>query len=239
MMDYAHRRRVKIWGEASVVEDDPALMGSLMPRLQGAPRTGDHIQGRGVGHQLPAAHPAEVRCRRRRGGAGRTRCADCGTGSGTRGIEGRSPPRAHMTSSGFLAAASRQSPDNTEASSDRHRPSDCGISRSRSRRVETKKASKSRPARQRRWHRCRRFIAHQIGLVPKLNRQRKQRAQREVDILVRRVTAEAAQQIILGDPELRVLASFSRRCSGAPSKKCAGPLAKFSGSTQRAPTSAQ
>jgi hypothetical protein len=30
-MDYAHRRRVKIWGEARVVEDDPALLKSLMP----------------------------------------------------------------------------------------------------------------------------------------------------------------------------------------------------------------
>jgi predicted pyridoxine 5'-phosphate oxidase superfamily flavin-nucleotide-binding protein len=32
VMDYAHRRRVKIWGEARIVEDDPALMDSLMPR---------------------------------------------------------------------------------------------------------------------------------------------------------------------------------------------------------------
>jgi predicted pyridoxine 5'-phosphate oxidase superfamily flavin-nucleotide-binding protein len=32
VMDYAHRRRVKIWGEARVVEDDPALLESLMPR---------------------------------------------------------------------------------------------------------------------------------------------------------------------------------------------------------------
>jgi predicted pyridoxine 5'-phosphate oxidase superfamily flavin-nucleotide-binding protein len=31
LMDYAHRRRVKIWGEARVVDDDPALMKSLMP----------------------------------------------------------------------------------------------------------------------------------------------------------------------------------------------------------------
>jgi predicted pyridoxine 5'-phosphate oxidase superfamily flavin-nucleotide-binding protein len=31
-MDYAHRRRVKIWGEARVVEDDPALTKSLMPQ---------------------------------------------------------------------------------------------------------------------------------------------------------------------------------------------------------------
>ena len=32
VMDYAHRRRVKIWGEARVVDDDPALMKSLMPQ---------------------------------------------------------------------------------------------------------------------------------------------------------------------------------------------------------------
>ena len=32
VMDYAHRRRVKLWGEARVVDDDPALMTSLMPR---------------------------------------------------------------------------------------------------------------------------------------------------------------------------------------------------------------
>lgn len=32
VMDYAHRRRVKLWGEARVVEDDPALMQSLMPK---------------------------------------------------------------------------------------------------------------------------------------------------------------------------------------------------------------
>jgi predicted pyridoxine 5'-phosphate oxidase superfamily flavin-nucleotide-binding protein len=32
VMDYAHRRRVKIWGEARIVDDDPALMTSLMPQ---------------------------------------------------------------------------------------------------------------------------------------------------------------------------------------------------------------
>lgn len=32
VMDYAHRRRVKIWGEARVVEDDPVLTQSLMPK---------------------------------------------------------------------------------------------------------------------------------------------------------------------------------------------------------------
>jgi predicted pyridoxine 5'-phosphate oxidase superfamily flavin-nucleotide-binding protein len=32
VMDYAHRRRVKLWGEARNVNDDPALMKSLMPQ---------------------------------------------------------------------------------------------------------------------------------------------------------------------------------------------------------------
>src|SRR5579863_92518 len=32
IMDYARRRRVKLWGEAKVVEDDPALLRSLMPK---------------------------------------------------------------------------------------------------------------------------------------------------------------------------------------------------------------
>jgi predicted pyridoxine 5'-phosphate oxidase superfamily flavin-nucleotide-binding protein len=32
VMDYAHRRRVKIWGEARVVDGDPALLKSLMPQ---------------------------------------------------------------------------------------------------------------------------------------------------------------------------------------------------------------
>jgi predicted pyridoxine 5'-phosphate oxidase superfamily flavin-nucleotide-binding protein len=32
VMDYAHRRRVKLWGEARVVEDDAALLDALMPK---------------------------------------------------------------------------------------------------------------------------------------------------------------------------------------------------------------
>ena len=61
--------------------------------LQGAARTGDPVQDFGVGHQLPAAHPAEIRRRRRGGGAGRARRADRRTGSGTRRIEGRARRR--------------------------------------------------------------------------------------------------------------------------------------------------
>jgi uncharacterized protein len=31
LMDYANRRRVKLWGRARVIEDDPALINALMP----------------------------------------------------------------------------------------------------------------------------------------------------------------------------------------------------------------
>ena len=32
LIDYVHRRRIKLWGEAKVIEDDPALVAALMPR---------------------------------------------------------------------------------------------------------------------------------------------------------------------------------------------------------------
>jgi len=32
LIDYVHQRRIKIWGEARIVEDDPALTNSLMPK---------------------------------------------------------------------------------------------------------------------------------------------------------------------------------------------------------------
>ena len=41
LMDYVHRRRVKIWGEARVVDDDPALTKSLMP--QGYKARGEQV----------------------------------------------------------------------------------------------------------------------------------------------------------------------------------------------------
>ena len=41
VMDYANRRRVKLWGEARVVDDDPALMQSLMP--QGYKARPEHV----------------------------------------------------------------------------------------------------------------------------------------------------------------------------------------------------
>ena len=89
VMDYAHRRRVKIWGEARVVEDDEALTD--VADAQGLPRAaraGDRVQDRRVGHQLPAAHSAEVRRGGCRGGAGGEGSADCGAGSAGRGAEG-------------------------------------------------------------------------------------------------------------------------------------------------------
>ena len=36
LIDYANKQRVKIWGEARVVEDDPALLAALMPEAYDA-----------------------------------------------------------------------------------------------------------------------------------------------------------------------------------------------------------
>ena len=65
LMDYQHRRRVKIWGQARVIENDPELIARLFPDgLQGAPRSRDPVHGRSLGCELPAAHPANAVCRR-------------------------------------------------------------------------------------------------------------------------------------------------------------------------------
>ena len=88
VMDYAHRRRVKIWGEARVVEDDPALTKSLMPQgYKARPEQVHPVQDLGVGHQLPAAHPAEIRRGRCRAGARGARCPHRRTGGGTGRVE--------------------------------------------------------------------------------------------------------------------------------------------------------
>ncbi len=51
VMDYANRRRIKIWGRARVVEDDPALIAALMPPDYAAARGGGGgVRDRGVGH---------------------------------------------------------------------------------------------------------------------------------------------------------------------------------------------
>ena len=69
IMDYAQRRRVKLWGRARVVEGDAALLARLWPEgYQARPEQVDRVRGRGLGHQLPAAHPADVPRR----GRGRT-----------------------------------------------------------------------------------------------------------------------------------------------------------------------
>ena len=76
LMDYANRRRVKIWGTARVGRGRSRPHRHAVPRgLQGARRAGHRLHRRGLGHQLPAAYPADVLRRGcRRGG----RCAASG-----------------------------------------------------------------------------------------------------------------------------------------------------------------
>ena len=70
LIDYATGRRIKLWGHARVVDDDPEMLGRLMPPgYDGEARAGDRVLDRRVGHELPAAHSAEVRRRGRGEGA--------------------------------------------------------------------------------------------------------------------------------------------------------------------------
>ncbi len=64
LMDYVRSRRIKLWGKARVVEDDPALLNrlrdSILPRQS---RTGHPVRDRGVGppppHHTPPKPPAQ------------------------------------------------------------------------------------------------------------------------------------------------------------------------------------
>ena len=73
---------------------------------------------------------------------------------------------------------------------------------------------------------ARRF-AHQKGLVAELDRQRKQRANGQIDILVGRVAAEAAEQVVLGDAELRVLAHLLAQVHRRAVEEMRRPLGKI------------
>ena len=88
-------------------------------RLQGAARTGHPVPDLSVGHQLPAAHPAEVRRRRRGSGARLARCPHRRTRSGAGRIEG--PACCSDNQAACAAPAPRRIPDSTAASSGRHR----------------------------------------------------------------------------------------------------------------------
>ena len=58
LIDYAHRRRVKLWGRARVV-GLPSCRVAHARALQRATGAGDPVHRGGMGHQLSAAHPAQ------------------------------------------------------------------------------------------------------------------------------------------------------------------------------------
>ena len=64
LMDYTQRKRVKIWGTARVVEDEPELIARLFPDgYKARAEQAIVFTGHGLGRQLPAAHPANAVCR--------------------------------------------------------------------------------------------------------------------------------------------------------------------------------
>ena len=89
LMDYAHRRRVKIWGEARVVDDDPALPQSLMPQgYKARPEQVILFKISAWDTNCPQHIPQKFDAADVAAALARTRCADRGTGSGAGGIEG-------------------------------------------------------------------------------------------------------------------------------------------------------
>jgi len=63
LMDYSTRQRLKLWGAASVVEDDNRLVARLMPpACKAKGPTGNPLPGRYLGCPVPAAHFCAFRC---------------------------------------------------------------------------------------------------------------------------------------------------------------------------------
>ena len=68
LMDYANRRRVKIWGTAARHRERPQAHRAVsFRRLPGARRSRDPVQRRGLGRESPATHSANAIRRGRRG----------------------------------------------------------------------------------------------------------------------------------------------------------------------------
>jgi predicted pyridoxine 5'-phosphate oxidase superfamily flavin-nucleotide-binding protein len=61
LLDFAERRRIKVWGRARVVEDDPALLARLAdPGYRARARARDPAHHRGLGRELQPAHHAAL-----------------------------------------------------------------------------------------------------------------------------------------------------------------------------------
>ena len=89
LIDYATRRRIKIWGRAEVVEGDEKVTGGAdAVWLSRETVAGHPVQGFGLGRQLPAAYSVQdrrSRCQRR---SGRARRAHSLARSRSRGFAG-------------------------------------------------------------------------------------------------------------------------------------------------------
>ena len=65
LMDYPNRARIKIWGEARIVEQDEKLLDRLLDKEYKA-KTGKSYSdnSKSLGYQLPTAYPPEIYARR-------------------------------------------------------------------------------------------------------------------------------------------------------------------------------
>jgi hypothetical protein len=119
IMDYAHRRRVKIWGEARTIDDDPALLDSLMPK--GYRARGEQVilfkiaaWDTNCPQHIPQKFDAADVAQAMSEAAAKIAALEAGCE-----VEGAGSDDGVITP--LRAPSPRQSPDNTAASCDRHR----------------------------------------------------------------------------------------------------------------------
>ena len=110
LIDYAHRRRIKIWGEARVVEGDAELIARLMPDgYKARPEQVILFTVSAWDVELPAAHSAALRGRRCRGRARRARPAHRrARGGGGKAARGRGGCDLTLSCRGGCVQAARR-----------------------------------------------------------------------------------------------------------------------------------
>ena len=104
LIDYATQQRIKLWGEARVVEGDAALLADLLPGRRQVPRrAGARIPGAGMGRELSQAHSPALRRDRRRARTRAARPAHRPARSGNQPSGGRTASRRRGLKAGRFA----------------------------------------------------------------------------------------------------------------------------------------
>ena len=227
VMDYAHRRRVKLWGEARVVDDDPALTQSLMPQgYKARPEqvilfriaAWDTNCPQHIPQKFDAADVAAALASRDARIAELE--AELAAVKGPARSSGLSSRRLLLLPPGELRVILP------------HQPVDIGgeiiefLHPLAQRRIEEGRQNAGQRAKGSGIGAARR-VAHQVRFVAELHREREQRADRQVHVIVRRMAAKPADQVVFGDAELGILAQLFAHVLGRAVEEMRRSLGKI------------